>query len=429
IATSAKLQIGHPPGAPLFQMLGAFLANFAIDRAHIALMVNMVSVLSSAFTILFLFWSISLVVRKIAGAATSLTPGEKTAVLGSALVVALAFAFTDCFWFSAVEAEVYGAAMLFMSALFYVGLLWERDLFKPRGNRWLILLAFLVGLTFGVHFLALLAVPAIGYMYYFKTTEKITVKNFVIASVVVVGVLLFIFKLLLPYALTFFAASEVFFVNSIGLPFNSGTIIAALLLIAAFYYGLRYTKRKGYVQLNTMLLCVLFIFIGFSCWLMLPIRANAGTNINENNPENARQLLAYYNREQYPDHALFYGPQFTNALAGLNQTDPYVDGEPKYTENHKTGRYEVVNKWKNAKQNGPDDQNAFLPRMWSTSDAHMANYMDLTERVDFHLKPKYVGQVKLRNLVNQVKNGYAQDKIDNEGLVRFSKEYREYLTL
>ena len=173
ISTSAKLQVGHPPGAPLFQMMGAFFSTFASDADQIALMVNLVSGFSSAFTILFMFWSITILVRKIAGHEETLTTGSKIAVLGSGLVGSLAFAFTDSFWFSAVEAEVYAMASFLMAVLFYVGLLWERDMFKPRGNRWLILIAFIIGLSFGVHFMALLTIPAIGFLYYFKNIEKI----------------------------------------------------------------------------------------------------------------------------------------------------------------------------------------------------------------------------------------------------------------
>ena len=429
ITTSAKLQVGHPPGAPLFQMVGAMFSWFASDVTQIALMVNMVSVFASAFTILFMFWSLSLLIRKIAGSEETLNFGGKIAVLGSSAVGALAFAFTDSFWFSAVEAEVYAMAMCFMSAMFYVGLLWERDMLKPRGNRWLILLSFLTGLTFGVHFMALLTIPAIGYMYYFKHTEKITVKNFIIASIVVVGILLFIFLFLLPYTLTFFASSEVFFVNSIGLPFDSGTLIAGLIVAGAIFWALRYTRKKGYVNLNTITLSLLFIFVGFSSWIMLAVRANAGTPINENNPENARELLAYYNREQYPENPLLYGPQFTDAFAGLDEKTPYVDDKPKYEENHKTGKYDIVNQWKNAKQNSSDKQKAFLPRMWSTEPSHIENYMRMTEPVKFRANPEGLQMDGFGDLVHQVKAGYEEGQIDAEGLTRFFQQYGQYLTI
>ncbi|WP_394907541.1 DUF2723 domain-containing protein [uncultured Mesonia sp.] len=427
IATSAKLQVGHPPGAPLFQMMGAFFSTFAPDAETVAFTVNMLSAFSSAFAILFMFWSITLLVQKISGPAEHLKSGEKIAVLASGLVGSLAFAFTDSFWFSAVEAEVYAMASCLMAILFYVGLLWERDMFKPRGNRWLILIAFIIGLSFGVHFMGLLTIPAIGFLYYFKNVKNITVKNFIIANLVVVGILMFIFKLLLPYSLAFFGEAEVFFVNSLGLPFNSGTIIAALALVAFFYFGLNYTRKQNFIHLNTILLCILFIFIGFSSWIMLPIRANAGTVINENRPDNARELLAYYNREQYPETKLFYGPQFTDIFGSLDADNPYIDDKPKYEENETTGKYEIVNNWKNAKQNSSKEHKTFLPRMWSTE--HMANYMEYTGPIEFTISPEYQQEEQLIQTVNQFKKEYALGRLNNEDYISFLKQFSPYLVV
>ena len=425
ISTSSKLQVGHPPGAPLFQMMGAFFSTFASDADQVALMVNLVSAFSSAFTILFMFWSITLLVRKIAGPEETLSASSKIAVLGSALVGSLAFAFTDSFWFSAVEAEVYAMASFLMAVLFYAGLLWERDMFKPRGNRWLILISFIIGLSFGVHFMALLTIPAIGFLYFFKNTEKVTVKNFIIANIIVVAILMFIFKLLLPYSLSFFAVAEVFFVNSIGLPFNSGTIIAALALIALFYFGLNYTRKKNYIHANTLLLCVLFIFVGFSSWIMLPIRANAGTTINENSPNNARELLAYYNREQYPETKLFYGPQFTDIYGGLDPDEPYIDDKPKYEEDEKTGKYVIVNEWKNAKQNSSAEHKTFLPRMWSTD--HVANYMRFTGPINFTILPEYQSEQQLVQTVNEFRRAYSMGQISNDDYASFLQQFAPYI--
>jgi hypothetical protein len=427
IATSAKLQVGHPPGAPLFQMMGAFFSTFAPDAETVAFTVNMLSAFSSAFAILFMFWSITLLVQKISGPAEQLKSGEKIAVLASGLVGSLAFAFTDSFWFSAVEAEVYAMASCLMAILFYVGLLWERDMFKPRGNRWLILIAFIIGLSFGVHFMGLLTIPAIGFLYYFKNVKNITVKNFIVANLVVVGILMFIFKLLLPYSLAFFGEAEVFFVNSLGLPFNSGTIIAALALVAFFYFGLNYTRKQNYIHINTILLCILFIFIGFSSWIMLPIRANAGTVINENRPDNARELLAYYNREQYPETKLFYGPQFTDIFGSLDADNPYIDDKPKYEENETTGKYEIVNNWKNAKQNSSKEHKTFLPRMWSTE--HMANYMEYTGPIEFTISPEYQQEEQLIQTVNQFKKEYALGRLNNEDYISFLKQFSPYLVV
>src|SRR3970282_281696 len=204
IATAAKLEVGHPPGAPLFQMIGAFFAMFASDNEHIALMVNMTSVFSSAFTILFMFWSSSMILKKllsrisdpsVKGDSTNqINKSNAIVILGSSFVGALAYTYSDSFWYNAVEAEVYAMASLFISLLFWLGLRWEQDMDSPRGNRWLLVISLVVGLSFGVHFMALLTIPAIGFLYYFKHYKTVTIKNFIIANVVVVSILLFIFK-------------------------------------------------------------------------------------------------------------------------------------------------------------------------------------------------------------------------------------------
>ncbi len=236
---------------------------------------------------------------------------------------------------------------------------------NPRGNRWLLLISLLVGLSFGVHFMALLTIPAIGFLYFFKNYKTVTIKNFIIANIVVVAILLFIFKMLLPLTMAFFGNAEVFMVNSLGMPFDSGTIFVALLIAVTFYYGFNYTKKKNWVQINTLLLCVLFILIGFSTWMMLPIRANANTVINENKPSDAREVLAYYNREQYGVNPLFYGPQYSDTFAGLDAETPYLDKAPNYERDYKSGKYVIVNNYKKAEQNSDDNHKAILPRMWS----------------------------------------------------------------
>lgn len=427
ITTASNLEVGHPPGAPLYQLLGAFFSIFALDASSIALTINLMSVFASAFTILFMFWSLTLLLRNVITKNEEISKHSAIALLGSAVVGSLAFAFTDSFWFNAVEAEVYAAAAFIMSALFYCGLRWEREMNTPRGNRWIILIAFLIGLSFGVHFMGLLTIPAIGFLYFFKNYKEVTVKNFIIANVVVVAILLFIFKLLLPMTMKFFSGSELFFVNSMGMPFNSGTIIAGLVFIALFYFGLRYTQKKGYTQFNTLLLCVLFIFIGFSSWLMLPIRANAGTVINENNPNNARELLAYYNREQYPETHLFYGPLFTETYVGLDPTNPYKDDKPKYEKDEKAGKYVIVNNYKNASQNTDDSQKALLPRMWSLE--HNANYLEFTNGLNFSIKREYRGEQRLVDEVNAFKEADAQGLVDGDDYNSFLKDFSPFLDI
>lgn len=453
ISTAAKLEVGHPPGAPLFQILGAFFAMFATSKETIALMVNMLSVFSSAFTILFMFWSSTLLLKKIVSQYTEIDKSKAIVILGSSLVGSLAFTFSDSFWSSAVEAEVYAMASLFIAILFWLGLRWEQDMHTPRGNRWLLLISLLIGLSFGVHFMALLTIPAIGFLYYFKNYKTITIKNFIIANIIIVAILLFIFKLLLPYTLAFFGKMEIFMVNDFGLPFNSGTIIALLLIVAFFYFGLRYTRQKVYPFLNTALLCVLFVLIGFSIWMMLPIRANANVVINENKPSDAAEVLAYYNREQYGVNPLFYGPQYTDTFAGLDKDEPYLDKAPNYERDYKTGKYVIVNNYKNAEQNSDNAQKAFLPRLWSTD--HIDNYIQFTGVPKVKLNESYpyeddlaqygvnidslseeqvamaVGQLKdeMSKTLSEFKTAYAQKKIDNEDYVSFLKKYSDYITV
>jgi hypothetical protein len=427
ILTSSKLEVGHPPGAPLFQMLGAFFSIFASEPAQIGLVLNMMSAAASAFTILFMFWSIVLLLQKITTKESESNTNKQTAILGAAFVGSLSFAFTDSFWFNAVETEVYAMATLIMAVMFYLGLRWEKEMNTPRGNRWLILISFIVGLSFGVHFMGLLTIPAIGLLYYFKNYKTITPKNFILANIVVVAVLLFIFKLLAPNILRYFSALEIFFVNSVGLPFNSGSIIALILLVLFIYLGLNYSKKKGHVILNTSLLCITFMIIGFTTWLMLPIRANANVPVNENNPSSARELLAYYNLEQYPKTHLFYGPQFTDQYAGLDENQPYVDDKPKYEKDKKSGRYGVVNDYENAIQNYNSNHGSLLPRMWSGE--HAENYMIYSGALEFSIKPEYSMQNELRSLVNDFRKAITEGEVDFEGYHDFLKTYGRYLDI
>ncbi len=426
ISTSAKLQVGHPPGAPFFQIMGAFFAMFASEPESVALMVNYMSVFSSAFTILFMFWTITNLTKKIVLKESEISLSNAIAIFGSGVVGSLVYTFSDSFWFNAVEAEVYAMATFLMSLMFWMGLRWSDEMHEPRGNRWLILISLVIGLSFGVHFMALLTIPAIGMIYYFKNYENITAKSFILANVISVAILLFIFKLLLPNVMRLFGYLEVFFVNSIGMPFNSGTIIAGLLIIAAFYFGLKYTRDRGYIQLNTIVLCVMFVLIGFSTWLMIPIRANAGTVINENSPSDARLLLAYYNLEQYPETHLFYGPMYSDAYAGQDPIDPHMDDKPKYERDYKTGKYIIVNDYKDARVAPHSDHVGVLPRMWSSE--HADNYMKITGPLNIKIKPEYYKESEeLRTAVRQIKSDLQTGAVDEEEYVQFIKQFKEYL--
>ncbi len=374
ISTAVKLEVGHPPGAPLFQMLGAFFAMFTSDTSQIAKMTNMMSAVASAFTILFLFWTITILAKKIiVKEAGNLNFSNSIAILGSGMVGALAYTFSDSFWFSAVEAEVYAMSSFLMALLFWLALRWEREMDSPRGHKWLLLISFVVGLSFGVHILSLLVIPSIVFIYFYKRYQNITSKKFILANIVSILVLAFVFKFLFPYTLSFFSASELFFINTVGLPFNSGSIIAGLILTTIFYVAIRYTRKKHLVNANLIILSLLFVMIGFSSWLMLPIRANANTTINENNPSSARELLAYYNREQYGDASIFYDSYYSETRE-QNASNPYRDDKPKYEKDKKLGKYVIVNHYKNALTNYTDKHKGFIPRMVDPSPHVVANY-------------------------------------------------------
>ena len=424
IATSARLEVGHPPGAPFFQMMGAFIAAFAPNSDKIALMVNYMSVLSSAFTVLFLYFVIVNLTTKIAlRGATTLSHSQIIAVMGSGVVGALAYTFSDSFWFNAVETEVYGMAMLFISVMFWLGIKWTDSLHEPRGDRWLLLISLLVGLSFGVHFMALLTIPAIGMLYFFNSNYKKTAVNFILANVISIAILLLIFKLILPYTLAYFGYLEVFFVNSFGMPFNSGTIIAGLSVIAFFYFTLNYAYKKNKVRLQTGILCLLFIFIGFSSWLMIPIRANANTVINENSPTDARLLLAYYNLEQYPETHLFYGPMYTDKYAGIDPEHPYEDAKPKYERDYKLGKYVIVNNYKNAQTASNRAQMGFLPRMWSAQ--HAANYMKLTGNPPFKITEEAYADPQAYQLLQSIQQQMAVRAMPPERYDQFLMQFRD----
>ena len=423
IATAAKLQIGHPPGAPLLQMIGAFFAMFALEPTQIARMVNYVSGVSSAFTILFMFWTITNLLRKLVGKTTELSSSQAIAVLGSGIVGSLAFAYSDSFWFNAVETEVYGMASFIMALLLWLGLKWTDNLDTDRGDKWLVLISFIVGLTFGIQFMGFLAIPSIGLLYYFKKYKTTTVKNFLMANIAVVGVLLLVYKFSLTYVLKAFGWSEVFFVNTFGLPFNSGSIIMAAAFIGAFYYGLKVTRSKQMVTANTIVLSLMFLILGFSSWLMLPIRANAGVIINENDPSDARSLLAYYNREQYPGvDSPVYGAYYSNAFSTASIEK---DDKPKYEKDYTTGKYVIVNYFEEALQGSDPAHEGLLPRMWSEQNAE--NYMRYFGPLKFRIKRDYLGNKELKATIGQFKNGLEKGEIDVAQYITFLREFRDYI--
>jgi Ca2+/Na+ antiporter len=429
ISTSANLELGHPPGAPLFQMLGAFFAMFAMDNSQVALMVNMMSVISSAFTILLMFWSLTMLIGKMVVKSTSeITKSHQIMILGSAFVGAMSFTFSDTFWYNAVEAEVYAMATFLISLLLWLGLKWEENMDKERGDKWLLLIALVVGFSFGVHIMALLTIPSISLIYFFKKYKEISIQKFILFNVIAVVILFLVFSILIPFTLEFFGRAEIFLVNSFGLPFDSGTIIAFLSIIAVFYFSLNYTVKHQKKTANTLILCVMFILIGFSSWMMLPIRANANPPINENRPSDAVEMLNYYNREQYGSNSITFGRMYTEQFSGLDQDNPYFDAKPNYNRDEKSGKYIIVNQYKNAIQNLDDNHKGFLPRMWSPD--HAQNYMQYADVPEFRINPDFAGEEgydQLVAIVSDFRAAYNSGRIDEEDYLSFLKTYGNFL--
>lgn len=326
IATGYKLQVGHPPGAPFFQLLARFFSMF-VPTEYVARAVNTLSALSSSFTILFLFWSITHMTRKFFAKDAKLEGGNLIAVIGSGVVGALAYTFSDSFWFSAVEGEVYAMSSFFTAIVFWAMLKWEEASDNEHAFRWLLLIAYLVGLSVGVHLLNLLAIPAIVLVYYYKKYDG-NIKGAIIAFILSIILLAFVMYMIIPWLVKFAGIFEKLFVNTFGMPFHSGSIVYFLLIIGGIVYGLYRTQKAKKLVANTIILAFTFITIGYMSFLILVVRSNANTPIDENNPEDATSLLAYLNREQYGDWPIFKG-QYYNAPAVR-----YDDGTPFYTKSY-----------------------------------------------------------------------------------------------
>ena len=405
IATSVKLQVGHPPGAPFFQLMGNLFGQLASAPEHQALMVNALSALSSSFSILFLFWTITALAVKILGGKEKLDNASIIAVLGSGAVGALAYTFSDSFWFSAVEGEVYAMSSFFTAAAFWAVLKWEQAVDEdPQANRWLLLIAYLVGLSVGVHILVFLTIPAIAMIYYFKKFPTPTRNGFIIANATSIGILAIVFAFIIPMVLRLFSTLEITFVNNVGLPFHSGTVAASLILIGAVVFGLTWAKKNDKPLIQQSILAVMLIVLGYSTFIILAIRSNANTPIDENNPEDAMSLLAYYNREQYGDWPVLYGKSFN---APYDRNDPFSDGKPVYQRGFAVmkgpkqvkafklkseaeayvaanggnltidGKYLMTDDKKASKPNYDPKYQGFFPRIWNDDPQYKQNYLKI----------------------------------------------------
>lgn len=380
IASSYKLQVGHPPGAPLFMMVGRVFSLFASGPDKVAMWINLCSALCSSFTILFLFWTITAFAKKIALKESNdqeLSTAQLMAIFGSGIVGSLAYTFSDSFWFSAVEGEVYAMSSFFTAIVFWAIMKWESVADQAHSNRWIILIAYLMGLSVGVHLLNLLCIPAITFVFYYKKFQPST-KGFIYATLAGLGLLIFIQYGIIPGTVILASKFELFFVNSLGMGFNSGLWAFLILVVGLLAFGLYYTQTKEMQLANTAILCLTVIMIGYSSYALIVIRSNANPPMNENAPNNAFSLLSYLNREQYGDRPLLYG-QYYNTPLEIDydaQEYKYEDGTPSYvqvTENGKQ-KYIIGDDRKETVPVYDPKYCTFFPRMYSNQKSHIAAY-------------------------------------------------------
>ena len=411
IASAFKLEVGHPPGNPVFMVMARFFTLFAGGNVEkVAATVNSMSALASAFTILFLFWTITHLARKILiRNEKDLNTARLTAIMGSGVVGALAFTFSDSFWFSAVEGEVYASSSLFTALVFWAILKWEDVADEPHSDKWIIFIAFLMGLSIGVHLLNLLAIPAIVLVYYFKKFD-FSWKGFTISLVTSIVLLALLMYGIMPGVVTISSKFDLFFVNTLGLPSNSGMVFHILLVAALFIFAVKfsfssgdrvktgilaiaalfftgiwvisgssvlnifaliaisafvwYLAGKSRVILNTSLTAIMVILIGYSANAIIVIRSSANTPLNENNPSNPFNLLYFLNREQYGQRPLFRGPYYNAPV-----TD-YPEGKPRYALEN--GKYVITSR--NLEREYDPRFVTVFPRMWSDQEGHEEVY-------------------------------------------------------
>jgi hypothetical protein len=422
IACAYKLEVGHPPGAPFFLLIGRFFALFGgSDPANAGMMINVMSALSSSFSILFLFWTITRLGIKVYGQKVSdLAKSQQWAILGAGVIGSLAYTFSDSFWFSAVEGEVYAMSALFTAIVFWAILKWdEEDTVDPTSAlRWLVLISYLIGISIGVHLLNLLVIPAIGFIIYFKK-YKFTWKGFFIAGISSVLVLGFVQNLVIPKVVKFVSDYEVFFTNKMHVGFSTGTILFFLLLVVSLSSFIAYTVNKsekyykaGFysaivlsalaiitapsgggmftrlimlggiiyaihkfksktITLNAVFLSFATLLIGYSSFFVLVIRSQANTPMDENDPENAPNMLSYLLREQYGDWPVLYG-QYYNAPQTARSE--FGSGDPIYAKDKEKGNYKMIDSRKNSIPKYQKEFCTVFPRMWSSQAHHESGY-------------------------------------------------------
>jgi len=363
ISCSYKLMIPHPPGAPFFLLVGRFFSMFTSDVTQVAYMTNLVSAVSSGFTSLFLFWSITMLAKKLIKYDTQPTLGQSITIMGAGIIGSMAYTFTDSAWFNAVESEVYAMSSFFTAFVFWAILKWESRSEEISSDKWIILIAYMMGLSIGVHLLNLLTVFALAFVVYFKKYSPSlagTIATLALSAVIILGIL----EGIIPGLPTIAGVLEVKFVNSFGLPFGSGIIFFVVIILAALVFGIYYSIKNEKRILNTVLLCVSFILIGYSSYVIILIRTAYDPPIDMNDPGDVMSFVSYLKREQYGDRPLFKGPYFTAGYPKVKKGAPiYRKGKKKY-EIYDYRREYIYN----------DKHVTLLPRLYSEQPHHIRAY-------------------------------------------------------
>ena len=399
IATSYKLEVGHPPGAPLFMMLARLASMLAPSPESVPMMINAMNAVASGFCILFLFWTITHLARRIitSGNGEQMSLSNAILVLGAGAVGALSYAYTDTFWFSAVEGEVYALSSMFTALVVWLMLKWEENAHRSTSMRWIVFIAYLMGLSIGVHILNLLTIPALVMIYFFRRYEYRSAKDYflkiclaLVVSLVILGA---INGVIIPYTVALGAAVDTFAVNTLGLPVNVGMVLFVVAVFALLGYLILFTHKRGYRVLNTITMAITVILIGFSSYASVSIRAAANPPMNSNDPSTPHKLLSLLNRDQYGARPLLVGPYYSAMPLPLVEPNYDYTSEDEYLPtgnysakdmmwlNPETGKYEKREIFDGYLYS--DEANHILPRMWYYS--RKSNYEDgWVKMVDGH---------------------------------------------
>jgi len=356
ISSAYKLQIPHPPGAPMFVLLGRlFIILFGDNPLTAAKAVNTMSALASGFTILFLFWTITHFAKRIVVKQTGTEPEgyQILAIMGAGIVGALAYTFSDSFWYSAVEGEVYALSSFFTALVFWAILKWEHKADQPGADKWIIFIFYMMGLSIGVHLLNILTIPAIVMVYYFRQ-YKPTITGGLVAFLVGVVITGFIQVVLIQYTIKWAGAFDVNFVNSIGLPFFSGFIFFFVLLAAILTWGIYYANKKGLYFLKLGVWSMIFMLLGYTTYITTMIRSNADPSVDMYNVDNPVTLVGYLGREQYGDWPILFGPDYVDKVDNIENGDQYV----KAPTNYELAGKNYKRDWSSA------PSSHLFPRMW-----------------------------------------------------------------